>query len=223
MGCVMTERALDGIDITSSLHIRPVRAPDYKAEADGMATLSEALAKDGDVLAALAEVALAVCNAESAGISVLELDANVQLFRWHAIRGAWASYQGQGLPRDGSPCGETVARRATVLMRTPHLVYPEVRPAQPPIAEVLLSPFRILGETLGTVWVVNHTEGRAFDREDARITERLAGFASNAFLVQEQVRRAHERHEELTRFNSRLLKILDRTEAQHTPAGLPSP
>lgn len=217
----MIDPRLEGIDITPSLSSRPAREPDYRAEAEGMAAVSDALARDGDVLGRLGEVALTVCNAESAGISILEFDANVQMFRWHAIRGAWAGYEGQGLPRHASPCGETVARRATVLMRTPHVAFPEVRPAQPPIVEVLLSPFRILGETLGTVWVVSHTEGRTFNREDARITERLAAFASDAFLVQEQLSRAREVRDELARFNNRLMKILERTPSQRASLAIP--
>ena len=223
MGChTATGPALDGIDITPSLCTRATREPDYKAEADAMARLAASLTGDGNMLDALADVALTTCHAESAGISILELDAHVQMFRWHAIRGAWAKYQGQGLPRHASPCGETVARRSTVLMRTPHVVYQDLRAAEPPIAEVLLSPFQILGETLGTVWVINHAEGRMFTAEDARITERLAAFASNAFLLQDQVRRTNEMRDELGRSNRRLLKILERTgsgQASPEPLG----
>lgn len=203
--------SLSDIDLTSRLGEDAPRAPDHRAEAEAMNMLAEVLGRaDGDVLDALASVALEACRAETAGVSILEFDGASQVFRWHAIQGAWAKYQGQGLPRHASPCGETVARGTSVLMRSPQLYYPDVAAADPPIAEVLLSPFKILGESVGTVWVISHSEGRRFDAEDARMTERLASFAANAFVLQDRVRRGDALREELERSNQRLMKILER-------------
>ena len=203
------------IDRTPLLAARPTRAPDYASENAGLLRLASELANPAsNVLSALAEVALELCSADSAGISVLEPGGPDPMFRWHAIRGDWSKYEGQGLPRDGSPCGVTIARNQTCLMSHPERHFTAVAAADPQIDEVLLSPFVILGEPLGTVWVIFHeTEGRprrAFDGEHVRLTENLARFASDAFLLQEQVRNATEARDEALRANRRLMKILQR-------------
>lgn len=203
---------LSEIDCTPLLASRPSRPADHARENEALQRLGGELANPGgNVLAALAQAALELCDADSAGISILEPDGAQPMFRWHAIRGAWAKYEGQGLPRDESPCGVTVARNETCLMRRPERCFPAVLGADPRIAEVLLTPFLILGEPLGTVWVIFHEEGeprRQFDREHARTIESLARFASNAFLLQEQARHATEARDEIFRVNRRLTKIL---------------
>lgn len=204
--------ALASIDRTALLAMRPARAAEHAAENQALQRLGHELANPGgDVLAALAQEALELCRADSAGISVLEPGVPQPVFRWHAIRGRWAQYQGQGLPRNGSPCGVTIGRNQTCLMTHPERVYPGVAAAEPAIEEVLLAPFSILEQPLGTVWVIFHAEPRArgaFDREDARLVQSLARFASNAFLVQQQARSAVEARDEIYRSNRRLMKIL---------------
>jgi signal transduction histidine kinase len=49
--------------------------------------------------------------------------------------------------------------------------------------EVLLIPFAVEGRPIGTVWIVSHTEGRTFDREDERIMQVLAQFAAVAWQL----------------------------------------
>jgi GAF domain-containing protein len=72
----------------------------------------------------------------------------------------------------------------------------------------------ILGEPLGTVWVIFHEldarPRRAFDNEHVRLMESLARFASNAFLLQEQARNATEVRDEALRTNRRLMTLLQR-------------
>lgn len=207
------------LDTTARLRERPSRAPDYEVEADALHELAGELERaDGDVLGKLADLALRICRAQSSGISILEPDGDRQIFRWHAVRGKWAHFEGQGLPREASPCGITVARRRTFVMKRPGLVFPEVAKAEPSISEVLLSPFEILGETLGTVWVIAHDESVVFDAEDARIVERLARFASRAFLLQERASHAVEMRDEMYRANRRLTKIVQGVQAAHEDA-----
>jgi len=211
--------ALDEVDITAALQSRRAREPDFRLESEGMMLLADELARpEGDVLGALSEIALRHCRADSAGISILEPDGAEDLFRWHAVRGAWACYEGGGLPRNASPCGATIARNAPVLMREPHRVYPRVRDAAPPIHEVLLAPFLILGEPVGTVWVISHSAAREFDAEDSRIVTRLARFASTAFLLREDTRRAAEARDDVLRVNARLKRIIESLESAKAPA-----
>lgn len=205
--------ALSDVDLTPLLERRPARAPDYAAENATLLRLGNELANPtGDILGALAEQAARLCAAGSAGISILEPGAVEPIFRWHALRGEWAKYEGQGLPRGGSPCGVTIERNRVCLMRQPQRHFPAVAAADPPIHEVLLAPFPILGEPLGTVWIISHDmakgKGREFDAEDARVVQNLARFASNAFLLQHQIRHATELRDDLYRANRRLTRIL---------------
>jgi hypothetical protein len=43
-----------------------------------------------------------LCNAHSAGVSILEEENGRELFRWHAIAGVFASYRWGSMPRYAS-------------------------------------------------------------------------------------------------------------------------
>lgn len=207
------------IDITHELRRRAARPPDYQAEARLLKELGEELGRpQGDVLARLTEGAMAYCRADASGISLLEPDGAEEMFRWVAIRGSWSQYEGGGLPRSASPCGVTVSRNQVVLMRAPHLAYDKVR-GSPEIQEVLLAPFSILDQPVGTVWVITHDPAVNFDAEDARLVGELAKFASKAFLLVEQMKRAQSNSEELARANVRLRRELERALAAEAPPG----
>lgn len=73
-----------GTLITTAFDERPHRAPDFAAENDALHHLAQALTSaDGAVLQTLADMALNLCGAGSAGIGVLEHCADgVPVFRW---------------------------------------------------------------------------------------------------------------------------------------------
>ena len=54
------------------------------------------------------------------------------------------------------------------------------REVSPPIAEVLLVPFRVAGEPIGTIWVIAHECNKQFDGEDLRLLNSLGRFAALA-------------------------------------------
>lgn len=96
--------ALDSIIATPVLTARPTRAPNYIAENDALISLAEKLAASpDDVLQKLAETALTLCHAQTAGISLLQPDG--ERFYWPALAGVWASHVGGSMPRSFSPCG----------------------------------------------------------------------------------------------------------------------
>lgn len=132
-----------------------------------------------DVLQTLVDIALSLCRAHSAGISLLEREDGREHFRWRAAAGAWAAYLGQTMPREG-PCGTVIDRDAVQLMAYPerHLTY--ATDITLPIAETPLAPFHAGGKPVGTVWVIAHDDGRHFDAEDARLLEELARCAGAA-------------------------------------------
>src|SRR5438132_1462528 len=111
---------LEAVLITSALVRRPRRAPDHAAENRALSRLARALAEGpAAALARLAESALALCRAGSAGVSLLEKTPRGEVFRAAAIAGALASSDGAATPRAASPCGACLERRAPQLFSYP--------------------------------------------------------------------------------------------------------
>ncbi len=176
--------SLDSVLITDELARRPSRPPDYEAENRALASLAQEMANSpGNVLHKLVEIALVLCRAHSAGVSMLEDELGNQVFRWNAIAGRLAVYQGGCMARDLSPCATVLDRDSVLLFRYPEHHYHYPMPIDPPMAEALLIPFHIAGKPVGTIWVIAHDEDRKFDAEDARVMQALAKFASSAFQV----------------------------------------
>jgi CheY-like chemotaxis protein len=133
------------------------------------------------VLQKLSEVALALCQAHSAGVSLVESDGGREVFRWHAVAGKWAPLVWTTLPRELSPCGTVLDRKGAQLMIDPERYFTPLASVPPKVHEALLVPFSIGGELVGTVWVVAHEPTRRFDREDRQALSRLAEFAARAY------------------------------------------
>ena len=170
------------VDIRHELASRPYRPPNYEAQARALAELAARMAENPrDMLQGLVEVALELCDAGTAGISLLEGD----VFRWEALAGVLASKRGETMPRDASPCGVCIDQNATQLMFLPDRRFPALV-NEPRFVEALLVPFTAHGQALGTVWVAAHTATRHFDREDERLIRVLAGFASAGWQLWQQ-------------------------------------
>lgn len=176
---------LEAVITTDELQRRPTRRPDFEADSRALASLMEAMsAAQGitgtdRVLQQLVDTALALCQAQSADVSILETDREREFFRWRAVAGVWSKFAGSGMPRDQSPCGVVVDRNTALLMTHPerHFLYDAEAPA---IAEALLIPFHCKGKPVGTIWIVAHDDTRKFDLEDHRVMSSLARFASTA-------------------------------------------
>ena len=183
---------------------RPSRPASLAEENLALCELAQALARsDGDILQQLVEQALKLCGAHSAGASLVELDGTETVFRWLAVAGRWSGYRMGSMPRNASPCGVVLDRRAPQVMPNPERYFPAMLNAIPLATEALLVPFEVLGETVGTVWVVSHDEMR-FGAEDLRIMRSLANFAAAAYVSQVMLRRAFEHRDELLRAADRL-------------------
>lgn len=167
------------IDIRAELSTRPRRAPDYERENRALAVLvREMAANPRNMLQKLVEVAADLCNAHTAGISLLD----GEVFRWEAVAGVMASARGGTMPRGASPCGVCIDQNTTQLMRLPHRHFTAI-PDDANCVEALLIPFHHQGSPIGTVWIVSHSEARKFDTEDERIVSVLAQFASSAWQL----------------------------------------
>lgn len=165
---------------TAELNRRPSRAPDHASENFALVALAQELAaKPEGILQKLAETALALCRAHSAGISLLSDDR--KRFHWPAIAGQWASHQGGGTPRDFGPCGTVLDRNTALIFSHPERDFPYFGAVTPLLEEALLIPFYISGEPVGTIWVVSHDKSRQFDSEDLRVMTNLGAFTTAAY------------------------------------------
>lgn len=173
---------LDAVIANDELERRPARRVRAAEEKRAMEALSAALAgSPRKVLQALSDTALELCRAHSTGISILEEQDGRKVFRWRAVSGQFSCYLWNTLPRDFSPCGTVLDRKAAQLMVLPERHFTPVAQISPKIEEALLVPFSVAGDLVGTVWIVSHDPGRRFDKEDHRIVERLAKFAAQAY------------------------------------------
>ncbi|QEL17570.1 ATP-binding protein [Limnoglobus roseus] len=173
----LTSGGLSAVLTTPDLARRTPRPPDHAAEARALTELAKTLAeKPRALLQRLAELAMDLCGADSAGVSILEPAGDA--FRWHAIAGAFAPHLGGTIARDASPCGVVLERDAALMFSYPERHFPYPVAIDPPIVESILVPFHAGGKPVGTVWVVAHAPGRRFDPEDARLLTSLSRFAA---------------------------------------------
>lgn len=182
--------ALDSVVTTADLAARR-RSPNYEAENRALISLAASLATSpADILQKLVEVALDLCQAHSAGLSLLEDESGRHIFRWTAIAGRFAPHVFGTTPREFSPCGFVIDSNAVQLFTRPGKHYPYLGEVSPSIVEALLQPFSVEGRPIGTLWILAHDEQRKFDAEDARALGSLATFASNAFQALSAMRAA---------------------------------
>jgi signal transduction histidine kinase len=192
-------REVERIDLsrvinTDALTQRVARPPDYAAESRALLELARALSGTPErILDVLAQKALELCAAGSAGISILDQkQPNATQFRWYALAGAWTPYLGAVVPRNFSPCGIVLERDAPQLLSNPGIYYDYVNQIQPACHEVLLVPFYSNDKAVGAIWVVKHDASGRFDAEDQRILGSLATFTSAAYEVLRSLERLQD-------------------------------
>ncbi len=174
--------SVDEILITEELVRRPSRMPDHATENQALLALAQELAESPKtILHKLADLARELCGADSAGVSVLDQDAQSPAFHGRAISGPFAVNLGATLPRDASPCGIVLDRGATVLFDEPARFFAGLRGLHPPIYEALLVPFHVDGEAVGTIWALAHRRDKRFQAEDARLLTSLSRFAAAVY------------------------------------------
>jgi PAS domain S-box-containing protein len=164
------------------LNRRPTRDPDYKAESRALVALAEEMAVSPDrILHKLAETALELCGAHSAGLSLLEEADQKRRFHWRVIVGAWEHNLNGGTPRDFGPCGTVLDQNAPLICTRPEQDFPYWSEVKPVLEEGLLIPFYVNSEAIGTIWVIAHDRSRQFDREDLRLMTSLGAFTGAAY------------------------------------------
>ncbi|MCU1385603.1 MAG: hypothetical protein JWL71_4300 [Acidobacteria bacterium] len=195
---------LEDILVTDVLPRRAPRAPDFPAEIAGLHALAHCLAEQPDaMLPRLLEIATVLCDAGTAGLSLLEHADTGDLFRWRHLAGALKPSEGGSTPRAFSPCGVTLDRGAPQLFSYPARYFTYFDAAIPPIVEALVIPIYWNGRALGTIWIVAHDEARRFDAEDVRVMQSLASFTAAALCVREARTAAEVAAERMAREDER--------------------
>ena len=114
---------LEEVDIRLELDARRRRAPDDEREDRAYTALANELAENpGNMLQKLVEVAVELCDSDTAGISLLDGD----VFRWEAVAGVFADTRGSTMPRNQSPCGVCIDRDAVQLMHLADRCFPAI-------------------------------------------------------------------------------------------------
>ena len=178
------------IYIPGELERRVAPEADYLQEKIALQELAARMVDaPGEVLAKFVDLAMDLGGGISAGLSLYEEEAGTAgVFRWHHLCGVLSPFEGATTPRDFSPCGITLDRRAPVLATHAERMYEWISKANIVVPEVLLVPLYIGSiEPLGTLWIVSDTVGH-FHPGHARVMTELATFVGIALRLQRDER-----------------------------------
>jgi GAF domain-containing protein len=203
------------VRITEALAARRARQPDLAGENQALHTLAQQLMDDPvSMLKTLVRIAVDLCQADTAGVSLLETGPNGEpIFRWVAIAGVLEFLEQTSIPTNPSPCGTALQSRQPQLYAHPERYFTCLHHPQFPIVEALVLPLCVNHQPLGTLWIQSHSGAHQFDAEDQRLMTSLAGFTASALhsmnlrqtteeaLHREQATRAALHHSQ-TRFEA---------------------
>ncbi|MFM0386978.1 hybrid sensor histidine kinase/response regulator [Paraburkholderia dipogonis] len=169
---------------TDELARRPVRTADYAAENRALVALARAQAGPrSEFLQVIANTALSLCHAGSAGISLVEGPDDSRVFRWLAVSGLCADLRGKTTTWDECPCGVTLDSGAPQLFINPQVRFRCLQLPGLDVPEGIVVPIPADNGELGAIWVMSHAEDCRFDLEDVRLLSNLAVFAGSGLTI----------------------------------------
>jgi PAS domain S-box-containing protein len=179
---------LNDILMTEELSQRAPRNPNWRSFALAMQSVARQMASNSPtLLQSIVDIALDLCIAGSAGVSLLErTPSGEEIFRAHVLAGALAQYVGGNTLRNFSLCGVCLERGTPQLYSYPERYFTDLQAAKTPIVEGLVLPLIGDNHALGTIWILSHDEQRHFDSEDVRLMTSLADFAAAALLLNQR-------------------------------------
>jgi hypothetical protein len=134
----------------------------------------------------LVDVAIDLCDADSAGISMEKPDGtDDDFYHWVAVGGAFSSFYDVSLPRYPSVCGVALESGEPQHFRVTKRFFDILGFEAPEVLDGLLFPWRD-GNTRGTIFVLSHSRTEAFDSEDCFLMQTLADFATLAMRNRRQ-------------------------------------
>lgn len=173
---------------------RPSRPHPPALEVEALHRLAQLFAASpSKILRGLVEQSVTVCSADSAGISLEEIQPNGDVhFRWVATAGTYSPYLDALLPAKCSPCEVCLRRKQAQIFTVSPSYLDAIGIDAPPVTDGLLIPWQVDG-IRGTLWVVCHHRSDYFDAEDVRLLQGLAYFAAIAVRNQGQQRKTFDK------------------------------
>ncbi len=168
---------------------RRLHARDVILQIEGMRRLTHAFVENPEtLLQELVKVAVQLCGADSAGISMeLTEGTDKEFYRWVATAGEFAHLQDATIPRYPSACGVCLERDSPQIFRVPRSFFEEMGLTAPGVTDGLLLPWHV-NDLRGTIWIMAHGRGEAFDPDDLVMMQVLADFTAMAVRHQHQRR-----------------------------------
>jgi signal transduction histidine kinase len=183
------DTGLDVLDIKGNVEFaaRRLHVRDTVLHMEGMHRLARAFVEQPEtMLQELVDVAVDVCGADSAGISVVKDNpTDVEYFHWVATAGQYSRFTNAILPVYPSACSLCLERSRPQHFRVRQPFFDLMGIEAPLITDGILLPWRA-GETRGTIFVMAHGRTEAFDQVDCTRMEVLADFAAMAIRQQRQ-------------------------------------
>lgn len=195
---------------------RPRRPHDDDAERALRAIAQHMADSPRTALQKIADTALQICQAGSAGISLFSKSNDD--FSWVAVAGAWKPLIGRRIHRRFALSGVAIDRNAAQLFTRPERRFRYLAATAPRAEEALVVPFHVAGETVGTLWIIAHEAARKFDAEDVRLLENLASLAAAAYSLAVEVQEGdplslRDVNEQLVLSSVRQAEVIEVTQA----------
>ncbi len=175
------------LEMDPSFARRPVRIRAVTAHMEALRQLGQVLLENPDtILQELTNVAIEVCGADSAGISIERTDAtDERCYEWVATAGVYAPFLKAILPRKPSACGICLERGRPQLFKVSQPFFDLMAVDAATVTDGILLPWQVEG-TRGTIWILAHGRQEAFDATDCQVMQVLANFAAMGVRQQAQ-------------------------------------
>jgi GAF domain-containing protein len=182
-----SDTGLDVEDIETVYAARPPRPHDIAAQREGIQRIAHALVQRPEtILQTLVDTAVALCGADSAGISIQREDATEsEFYHWVATAGEYSGFFNATLPKEPSACGICLQRGRPQHFRVHERFFDILGTSAPLVTDGILLPWSADGAQ-GTIFVMAHSRAEAFDLEDVRLMQTLADFAALGIRQQRQ-------------------------------------
>jgi two-component system CheB/CheR fusion protein len=165
--------------VGATLEERAARPAEPELEAAVFAEVIRSMARNsGRTYDLIAQGALRLCRAGSAGISLLGAEGDEAVVHWPAVAGVASGQVAGTAPAAGLLCGLAISRAETMLLADPGEHYPMLASITPPVTEAICVPIQAEGRIVGTLWAMAHDHGTVFDATDARILRTLGHFVA---------------------------------------------
>lgn len=173
-----------GNEAYAARHKTPRHGP---LQMEAMQRIAHAFVENPEaILQELVDSALALCGADSAGISIeIKNGTEKEFYRWVATAGQYSGFLHATLPRYPSACGICLERGRPQHFLVNQRFFDVLGVEAPLVTDGILLPWEVDG-TRGTIFVMAHGRTEAFDGDDCRIVKVLGDFAAMGVRQQAQ-------------------------------------